>query len=62
MSRDPSDDVRISVISSAVKHCSHRFALKLVEGLLAREGVVDVRAELHRAMTALLLRGDPDIE
>ncbi len=56
MSLDPSDDVRISVISSVVKHCEHRFALKLVEGLLQQEGVVDVRAELHRAMMTLLHR------
>lgn len=62
MSLDPSDDVRISLISSVVKHCEHRFASKLVEGLLADEGVVDVRAELHRAMMTLLLRGDPDME
>jgi hypothetical protein len=56
MSMDPSDDVRISVISSVVKHCRHEFARKLVEGLLQHEGVVDVRAELHRAMMTLLHR------
>lgn len=56
MAQDPSDDVRISVISSVVKHCRHPFARKLVEGLLEHEGVVDVRAELHRAMMTLLHR------
>jgi hypothetical protein len=58
MSLDPSDDVRISVISTVVEHCEQRFARKLVEGLLAHEGVVDVRAELHRAMVTLLQRGE----
>jgi hypothetical protein len=56
MAQDPSDDVRISVISSVVKHCRHEFARKLVEGLLEHEGVIDVRAELHRAMMTLLHR------
>ena len=56
MAQDPSDDVRISVVSSVAKHCRHGFASKLVEGLLADEGVVDVRAELHRAMMTLLHR------
>lgn len=60
MAQDPSDDVRISVVSAVVKHCEHRFALKFVEGLLALEGVVDVRAELHRAMMTLLHREERD--
>lgn len=56
MAQDPSDDVRISVVSSVVKHCRHDFARRLIEGLLADECVVDVRAELHRAMMTLLHR------
>ena len=54
---DPSEDARSSVIQSTTRYARTKLAMKLVQDRLEDEAAVDVRAELHRAMTTLLQRG-----
>jgi hypothetical protein len=53
---DPSDDVRVSASGAISKQCQVEFASEVIQQALAREPVIDVRAELHRAMMTVLHR------
>jgi hypothetical protein len=57
---DPSDDVRCAVAAKIRRKVSPKFGIALLKKRLEREQVVEVQAELHRAMMVALKHLDED--